>query len=1092
MWCIHLFVFLTTVVCAVSANFYDIFRPCCHEGAQWSSASGRCDNYPAPVFNISDNDQAACLAIIEVCCMKQTHLQTCEDGKQTALENQVCAIRDSDPGAEQFRECCNCCQLGLVARTATPSCVSPGFGEPCDSKYRECCNGDSGGDNSTTPDEDIDECALFREQVCSHICVNTKVGFYCSCPDGLKLDPSNNRTCMQTEVENKPVYVHIYIIGFSLCTYLNHRFYFLYIFKSQVLVYVHIYIIGFSLCTYLNHRFYFLYIFKSQVLVYVHIYIIGFSLCTYLNHRFYFLYIFKSQVLVYVHIYIIGFSLCTYLNHRFYFLYIFKSQVLVYVHIYITGFIFCTYLNHRFYFMYIFKSQVLVYVHIYIIGFIFCTYLNHRFYFLYIFKSQVLVYVHIYIIGFSLCTYLNHRFYFLYIFKSQVLVYVHIYIIGFRPNGAHDCEYNNPCEQRCVINEESLLQCKCYDGYRLAADKMACEDIDECKEKSATCPGVQMCVNTRGGYTCVTRCPPNLVQNQVTGVCEQGKQHCKTGFLFNAETNKCEGKLYIWCAICMIQMPVCILQMIVFLLEVYIPTLVQVYFLLFSDLNECGLGIDSCDTGARCENTIGSYVCRRERHCGTGYTLDEESQKCIDNDECVLGTHNCNDGYRCQNIQGSFRCVPKPCAKGFRFDPVKAECIAIQCPVGLKPNEAGNCVDINECIEMGETACRRHQKCVNTRGSYHCRNIVNCPAGYEPSETNGCLDVNECERGTHKCETEQQCINKQGTYYCQCPRGMKHDHLGRCVDVDECSYGAAICPTNSHCVNTIGSFKCECSDGLVDDGNDACSDVDECQAEGICQQNCVNVLGSFFCSCNRGYQLRDDKRTCEDIDECTQFGGRGGNNGVCAGRCVNVPGSYKCECPEGWRLKPDGRSCEDVNECSELTAYCPHPESMCFNIRGGYKCPIVRCPDGFIKTNASGQQNSDETRDGQGVVCGRKNCKPSDVACARNKTKTLSWEFLSMPGFDFITAPLTLMTIQTIRYTNKRSTNLHLVILSGNEDKLFATAVNGDSASLLLLRPLNAPTDRELVLCLQNRDKTNQKLISRHVTRVLIFVRDTI
>lgn len=52
---------------------------------------------------------------------------------------------------------------------------------------------------------------------------------------------------------------------------------------------------------------------------------------------------------------------------------------------------------------------------------------------------------------------------------------------------------------------------------------------------------------------------------------------------------------------------------------------------IYLDINECGLGIDSCGTGERCENAVGSYVCRRERHCGTGYTLDEDSQRCIGN-----------------------------------------------------------------------------------------------------------------------------------------------------------------------------------------------------------------------------------------------------------------------------------------------------------------------------------------------------------------------------------------------------------------------------------------------------------------------------
>ncbi len=48
-----------------------------------------------------------------------------------------------------------------------------------------------------------------------------------------------------------------------------------------------------------------------------------------------------------------------------------------------------------------------------------------------------------------------------------------------------------------------------------------------------------------------------------------------------------------------------------------------------SDMNECAQGYDSCQTGQVCENTIGSYICRRTISCGTGYTLDRMTQQCL-------------------------------------------------------------------------------------------------------------------------------------------------------------------------------------------------------------------------------------------------------------------------------------------------------------------------------------------------------------------------------------------------------------------------------------------------------------------------------
>jgi len=69
-----------------------------------------------------------------------------------------------------------------------------------------------------------------------------------------------------------------------------------------------------------------------------------------------------------------------------------------------------------------------------------------------------------------------------------------------------------------------------------------------------------------------------------------------------------------------------------------------------------------------------------------------------------------------------------------------------------------------------------------------------------------------------------------------------------------------------------------------------CTDIDECETDnGGCEQNCLNQQGDYFCSCNNGYVLRDDRRTCGDVNECQ-------NSNPCFNgqQCVNTYGSYYC------------------------------------------------------------------------------------------------------------------------------------------------------------------------------------------------------
>lgn len=236
-----------------------------------------------------------------------------------------------------------------------------------------------------------------------------------------------------------------------------------------------------------------------------------------------------------------------------------------------------------------------------------------------------------------------------------------------------------------------------------------------------------------------------------------------------------------------------------------------------------------CVQSQRCDNTIGSFNCVRFTSCGTGYTLNAATGTCegkssedrgrismvvfffSDDDECVLGTHDCailGPSFQCRNTLGSFRCEKKRCTSQNCVTvsrtyytlpaivyktprPVETQTMTSvkvkNCLPGFVMGSDGNCDDIDEC--QIPTSCMRHQKCVNTVGSYYCLTLINCKPGFKISDDGRfCEDVNECETGTHKCGPQQQCINREGYHICQCPVGYKAGRDYQCEDINECDY----------------------------------------------------------------------------------------------------------------------------------------------------------------------------------------------------------------------------------------------------------------------------------------------------------------
>ncbi|EQB76957.1 hypothetical protein CB1_000105016 [Camelus ferus] len=139
-----------------------------------------------------------------------------------------------------------------------------------------------------------------------------------------------------------------------------------------------------------------------------------------------------------------------------------------------------------------------------------------------------------------------------------------------------------------------------------------------------------------------------------------------------------------------------------------------------------------------------------------------------------------------------------PCARC--SGPEESNCL--QCKKGWTLHHL-KCVDIDEC-GTERASCGPDQFCVNTEGSYECRDCAKACLG--------CMGA-----GPGRCK--------------RCSPG--YQQVGsKCLDVDECE--TVVCPgENEQCENTEGSYRCVCAEGYK-------------QMEGICVKEQIPESAGFF------------------------------------------------------------------------------------------------------------------------------------------------------------------------------------------------------------------------------------------------------
>ncbi|XP_039251429.2 uncharacterized protein LOC120328917 isoform X1 [Styela clava] len=210
-------------------NFEIVLNRCCKRGQQWAVSHAICAGQSA---SITGTLSKMCAVAQEKCCMEAKQQQNCQAGMDNARSLSMCIAPSSVTGtcgANEYKTCCDCCEMGLKAVGLGLSCDVKMFGEQCNKAYKECCQRSMADTvlppirlpepttttsttttTTTTPKPSGPRCATDSE--CQQICDDTSDGMVCSCRKGYRLHVNkmdcvdvnecvlNTHTCTEHEI----------------------------------------------------------------------------------------------------------------------------------------------------------------------------------------------------------------------------------------------------------------------------------------------------------------------------------------------------------------------------------------------------------------------------------------------------------------------------------------------------------------------------------------------------------------------------------------------------------------------------------------------------------------------------------------------------------------------------------------------------------------------------------------------------------------------------------------------------------------------------------------------------------------------------
>ncbi|VDN06216.1 unnamed protein product [Thelazia callipaeda] len=194
----HLAIFLiigsNTITVFVDAN--ELIR-CCTNGRQYFEQTSTCNNIRL------DETKVSCILTASICCINTLMEQSCGNGVKKAKQENYCSSNTDQIDGVIHKECCECCLLAKELLLERKNCTPPdGVNWACLRSFHQCCsqNMRSEFDLQIPTYENFvstgDGCTRAK---CEHFCKNRgSAGVECSCRAGYEL-ASDGYSCIDID-----------------------------------------------------------------------------------------------------------------------------------------------------------------------------------------------------------------------------------------------------------------------------------------------------------------------------------------------------------------------------------------------------------------------------------------------------------------------------------------------------------------------------------------------------------------------------------------------------------------------------------------------------------------------------------------------------------------------------------------------------------------------------------------------------------------------------------------------------------------------------------------------------------------------------